>query len=59
MQCLYVTGTLNECLLRRAACFGEVKNITWTMIGCRFRRGVNYWRCPLVEGQLYTAQTYH
>ena len=26
MQCLYVAGTMTECLLRRCVCLWEVKN---------------------------------
>ena len=26
MQCLYVAGTMTECLLRRGVCLWEVKN---------------------------------
>ena len=48
MQCLYVAGSMTECLLRRGVCLWEGKNavflhVAGTSTECLLRRGVHLW----------------
>ena len=47
MQCLYVAGTMTECLLRRVSTYGRLQMqclyVARTMTECLLRRGVHLW----------------